>query len=88
MDYVLTAQADLQSATRALRQAGSDLWFNGLSEDWQQFLAGHTLDCHKNYRIPLAKAALAVVRVYQNLLLADPSVKDANPWQIDGAFSL
>ena len=75
-----------ENAETALRNAGSDLWYNGLCVDWQDFLVKQVADCATQYSIPMEKAALAVFRVYQNILLADPAVKDANPWQLDGAF--
>lgn len=86
MIYTIPAKTQAENPESSLRRAGSDLWFSGLGIDWQDFLVKQVELCAHQYQIPMDRAALAVLRVYQAIVIADPSVKEANPWKLDGAF--
>lgn len=42
---------EFEAAEKALRDIGSNLWFGGLSEEWQDFLVSNTVECFDNYQL-------------------------------------
>lgn len=73
---------EFQLAEKALRDIGSNLWFGGLSDEWQDFLVSNTLEFFDNYDVTIQEAANAMIGVYQQLVSNDPSILESNPWDI------
>lgn len=74
---------EFKAAEEALRKIGSNLWFGGLSEQWQAFLVSNTVDFFDNYEVSMHQAASELIRIYQVLVNADPSILQENPWDAD-----
>ena len=71
---------EFEAAEKALRDIGSNLWFGGLSEEWQDFLVSNTVECFDNYELTMQEAANAIIGIYQQLVSSDPSILQSNPW--------
>lgn len=69
------------AAEKELRLIGSNLWFGGLSEEWQDFLIRNTVEFFDNYEVTMHQAAQEMVGVYQKLVSVDPGILDLNPWE-------
>jgi len=70
---------EFKAAENALRDIGSNLWFGGLSEEWQDFLVSNTVECFDNYQVTMQDAAKAIIGIYQQMVNADPSILQSNP---------
>lgn len=71
---------EFETAEQALRKIGSHLWFGGLSEEWQDFLVSNTVECFDTYEVSMHQAANAIIGIYQEMVLSDPSILQINPW--------
>ncbi|MGO0305266.1 hypothetical protein ACTL6P_01450 [Endozoicomonas acroporae] len=69
------------AAEAALRKIGSNLWFSGLSDEWQDFLVSNTVEHFDTYEQTMEEAAAGMVRVFQKLVNQDPDILQANPWE-------
>ncbi len=72
---------EVEAAEFALRKVGSNLWFSGLSGEWQDFLVSNTLEYFNTYQLSMHEAASNMVRVYQELVAKNPELLEQNPWQ-------
>ena len=72
---------EFEAAETALRQIGSNLWFGGLSAEWQGFLTSNTVEFFDNYQVTMQEAANAIIGIYKKLVNADPSILLSNPWE-------
>lgn len=79
---------EFEAAEKALRAIGSNLWFGGLSDEWQDFLVSNTVECFDNYELSMEEAANALIGIYQKLVRADPSILQSNPWDVEIAQHL
>ena len=59
---------EFEAAELALRKGGSNLWFSGLSEEWQEFLVANTVETFDSYELTMDEAAVNMIRIYQELL--------------------
>lgn len=73
---------EFKAAEQALRNIGSHLWFGGLPEAWQEYLIAHTVECFDNYEVTMDQAANAVLKVYQDWILAYENLLELDPWSI------
>jgi hypothetical protein len=71
---------EFEAAEKSLRKIGSNMWFGGLTDEWQDFLASHTVEHFDTYEISMEQAAESVIRTYQRIVAADPRVVKSNPW--------
>ncbi len=71
---------EFKAAEQALRDRGSNLWFGGLSEEWQDFLVSNTVECFDNYQVTMQEAANAIIGIYQQMVNSDPDILQSNPW--------
>ncbi|HQT01972.1 MAG TPA: hypothetical protein PLU46_03770 [Thiotrichales bacterium] len=71
---------EFEAAEKALRDIGSNLWFGGLSDEWQDFLVSNTVGCFDNYQLTMKEAANTIIGIYQQMVNADPSILQSNPW--------
>ena len=74
---------EFKSAEETLRKIGSNLWFSGLSEEWQDFLVSNTVEFFDTYEVSMHQAANKLISIYQVLVNADPSILQKNPWDTD-----
>lgn len=73
---------EFEAAERALRKIGSNLWFAGLSEEWQDFLTSNTVEHFDTYELTMEQAAAALIDVYQKLGSNNPGILKQNPWHV------
>jgi hypothetical protein len=73
---------EFEAAESALRKIGSNLWFSGLSEEWQDFLTSNTVEHFDTYELTMEQAAASLVKVYQELVTANPGILEQNPWHV------
>lgn len=73
---------EFEAAERALRSAGSNLWFSGLSDEWQDFLVSNTVEHFDTYVISIEQAANQMLQVYHQLVAGNPEILDQNPWEV------
>jgi len=71
---------EFEAAETALRKIGSNLWFGGLTEKWQEFLVSNTVEIFDTYELTLEQAANQMIEMFQQLVSADPSLLDKDPW--------
>jgi hypothetical protein len=71
---------EFEFAECALRKIGSNLWFSGLSDEWQDFLTSNTVEHFDTYEITIEVAASNMLRVYQELVTNNPGILGQNPW--------
>lgn len=71
---------EFKVAEKALRDIGSNLWFGGLSDEWQDFLVSNTLECFDSYQVTMQEAANAIIGIYKQMVNSDPSILQSNPW--------
>lgn len=71
---------EFKAAEKSLRDIGSNLWFVGLSVEWQDFLVQNTVECFDNYQITIQEAASAIIGIYQKMVNTDPNILQKNPW--------
>ena len=74
------------AAEEALRKAGSNLWFGGLSKEWQDFLIYNTVECFDNYEVNMLEAATWILDIYKKMVSADPGILQSNPWNTNMAM--
>lgn len=72
---------EFKAAENSLKKIGSNLWFGGLSEEWQDFLISNTVDFFDSYEVSMDNAASNMIRVYQKLVTKNPELLVKNPWQ-------
>ncbi|WP_417517917.1 hypothetical protein [Marinobacter sp.] len=70
------------AAELALRKGGSNLWFSGLSEEWQEVLVTNTVETFDSYQLTMDEAAGNMIRIYQEIVAKNPVVMDQNPWKV------
>ena len=73
---------EFEAAERALRKLGSNLWFGGLSKEWQDFLTSNTVEHFDTYHLTMEQAAADMVRIYRQLVSNNPSILEQNPWNV------
>jgi hypothetical protein len=73
---------ELEAAKEALRKGASNLWFGGLSEEWQEFLVANTVEIFDSYQLSMAEAASRMIRIYQEIAAKNPEAMDQNPWEV------
>lgn len=73
---------EFEAAERALRKIGSTLWFSGLSNEWQDFLAANTVEHFDTYQVTMEQSAADLVRIYQALVFKNPGILEQNPWNV------
>lgn len=71
---------EFEAAERALRKIGSNMWFSGLSKEWQDFLTSNTVEHFNTYELTMEQAATALVQVYQELVSSNLGILEQNPW--------
>lgn len=71
---------EFEAAEHALRKIGSNLWFSGLSEEWQDFLVSNTVEHFDTYQVSMQEAASSMIKVIQDLLEKHPEILQQNPW--------
>jgi hypothetical protein len=74
---------ELDAAEEELRKIGSNLWFGGLSEQWQDFLVSNTVEFFDTYEVSMQQAASELIRIYKVLANADPCILQKNPCDAD-----
>lgn len=74
---------EFDAAEEELRKIGSNLWFGGLSEQWQDFLVSNTVEFFDTYEVSMQQAASELIRIYKVLVSADPCILQENPWDAD-----
>lgn len=70
---------ELSTCERALRKVGSNLWFGGLSNEWQDFLVSHTVECFDMYEVSMLHAAQMIINIFQQMLLHEPDAIQESP---------
>ncbi len=78
---------EFEAAEKALRDIGSNVWFGGLSKEWQEFLVSNTVECFDNYQVTIQQAANEIIKIYQKLVNSDPSILQSNPWDTEIKFN-
>lgn len=73
---------EFSAAEVALRKIGSNLWFSGLPEQWQNFLTSNTVELFDTYEITIEQAANRMIEVYQQLVSSNPEVLALDPWSL------
>jgi len=73
---------EFDAAESELKKIGSNLWFGGLSEEWQDFLVRNAVDHFDGSGITMSDAARDMIRVYEELVRKDPGLLDMNPWDV------
>lgn len=73
---------EFAAAELALRKRGSNLWFSGLSEEWQEFLVANTVETFDSYQLTMDEAASNMIRIFQEIVANNPAVMDQNPWEV------
>lgn len=73
---------EFHAAEQELRKIGSNLWFGGLSDEWQDFLVSHTVECFDTYESSLPEAANLMISIYQVVVNAEPGMLHKDPWKI------
>jgi len=81
MTETLPNNNEFNAAEAALRKIGSNLWFGGLTDEWQDFLVSNTVETFDTYELSIDQAAQKMIEVFQQLLAADPSLLNKNPWE-------
>jgi hypothetical protein len=81
MTETLPNNNEFNAAEVALRKIGSNLWFGGLTDEWQDFLVSNTVETFDTYELSIDQAAQKMIEVFQQLLAADPSLLNKNPWE-------
>ncbi len=79
MNEPLKDNNEFGAAEEALRQIGSNLWFGGLSNEWQGFLVANTVQFFDDHHASMLQSAEQVIAAYQAIVRADPSVLQQNP---------
>ena len=74
---------EFKAAEDALRKLGSNLWFGGLPEQWKDFLISNTVDFFDSYEVSMEQAARELIRVYRELIAANPDILQEDPWASD-----
>ena len=80
MSEPISGNNEFKTAEQALRKIGSNLWFGGLSAEWQDFLVSNTVECFDNYQLTMQEAANAIISIYQQMVNSDSSILQSNPW--------
>jgi hypothetical protein len=75
------SERKFKEAERSLRKQGSNLWFGGLTPEWQEFLITNTVEFFNEYEATMDQAAAELIKVYSRLISADPSLKHKNPFE-------
>jgi len=70
------------AAEKALRNIGSNLWFGGLSDEWQDFLISNTVEHFDTYEVSMQDAATNMLKAIQVIISKNPDLLDQNPWQV------
>ncbi|OOE60285.1 hypothetical protein BZG13_00370 [Salinivibrio sp. ML323] len=86
MDDPLPHNNELSAAEKSLRRIGSNVWFGGLSEEWQDYLISHTVETFDTYDMSMEKAASVLIQAYQEMVRFQPAVLDVNPWLLNDEF--
>jgi len=73
---------EFNAAEAALRKIGSNMWFGSLNDEWQDFMVSNTVEIFDTYEISIEQAARHMLEVFQQLIDADLSLLDQNPWEI------
>ena len=73
---------EFAAAELALRKGSSNLWFSGLSEEWQEFLVANTVETFDSYQLTMDEAASNMIRIYQEIVAKNPAIIDQNPWEV------
>ena len=66
-------------AEKAIRKIASDLWFGGLTPEWQDFLVSHTVETFKQYEVTLDQAAQKLIELYVEIIHAYPEAQTMDP---------
>lgn len=74
---------EFDAAEEELRKIGSNLWFGGLSEQWQDFLVSNTVEFFDTNEVSMQQAASELIGIYKVLVNADPGILQKNPWDVD-----
>jgi hypothetical protein len=80
MNEPIPSNNEFNAAEKALRRIGSNLWFGGLSEEWQDFLVSNTVECFDNYQVTMQEAANLIIGKYQQIVNSNPSILQLNPY--------
>lgn len=86
MDTPLPHNNEFSAAEKMLRKLGSNVWFGGLSEVWQDYLISHTVEAFDTYDISMETAASILIQTYQEMVSFQPTVLDMNPWFLNEEF--
>ena len=70
---------EFQAAERELRKIGSNLWFGGLSDEWQDFLRSNTVECFDTYEVSMNEAAIEIIKIYQQMVSSNPDILKLDP---------
>ena len=69
------------AAEKAIREIGSDPWFDELTPEWQNFLVSNTVETFEQYAVNLDQAAQKLIEFYVEITLTYPEAKTMNPWE-------
>jgi hypothetical protein len=72
---------EFDAAEKALRNIGSNLWFSGLSDEWQDFLIANTVETFDTYELSLDQAAQRLINFFQKVVSARPDLLELDPWK-------
>ncbi|WP_067582010.1 hypothetical protein [Endozoicomonas ascidiicola] len=64
MSEPLPGNNELYAAEQALRKIGSNVWFSGLSDEWQDFLISNTVEHFDTYELSMHEAAMIMIQVF------------------------
>ncbi|WP_067515893.1 hypothetical protein [Endozoicomonas ascidiicola] len=81
MSEPLPGNNELYAAEQALRKIGSNVWFSGLSDEWQDFLISNTVEHFDTYELSMHEAAMIMIQVFQKLIGNNPELLQLNPWE-------
>jgi hypothetical protein len=73
---------EFDTAEKELRKIGSNLWFSGLDDEWQDFLIANTGEYFDTYEVTMDQAARSLINVFQKLVNANPEILHQNPWKV------
>lgn len=74
---------EFKSAEAALRKIGSNLWFSGLSKEWQEFLIANTTEHFDTYELTMLQAAGNMLDVVKPMVVKYPEILEQNPWDTE-----
>ena len=81
MTDTISKGSEFAAAEKAIREIGSDPWFDGLTPEWRDFLVSNTVETFKKYEVTLDQAAQKLIEFYVEISFTYPEAKTMNPWE-------